>query len=140
MHYNISYLHILTNLNELQQPDLNGIFGTNNIYIYILLCHAAMIDNKQRFFQYINIICSLVLSLSIFISLKYQGQTSGGCSRKLSHDFMNSNGNLRPTYGCGGEDGNINISLCMHRVEQMCMRSAGWPLIIYVIRRLRVCV
>ena len=29
---------------------------------------------------------------------------------------MNGNDNLRPTYGCGGEDGKINISLCMHCV------------------------
>ena len=40
---------------------------------------------------FINIICSLVLSLSIFISLKYQKQTSGGCSRELACDFMNAN-------------------------------------------------
>ena len=40
---------------------------------------------------FINITCSLVLSLSIFIFLKYQRQTSGGCSRELACDFMNAN-------------------------------------------------
>ena len=49
-----------------------------------------------------NIICSLVLSLGIFTSLKYQRQTFGGCSRELIHDFMNGNRNLRPTYRCRG--------------------------------------
>ena len=38
---------------------------------------------------FINFICSLVLSLSIFISLKYQRQTSGGFFRELTYDFMN---------------------------------------------------
>ena len=49
-----------------------------------------------------NLLLLLLLLLSIFISLKYQRQTSGERSRKLSHDFMNGNGNLRPTYGFGG--------------------------------------
>ena len=73
---------------------------------------------------FINIICSLVLSLNIFISLKYQRQTSGGCSRELVHDFMNGNRNLRPTYGCeGDEDPKTNNSLCTHCVGCVALDS-----------------
>ena len=45
----------------------------------------------------------------MFISLKYKRQKSrsGGYSRELIYGFMNVNRNLRPTYGCGGEDEKI---------------------------------
>ena len=57
---------------------------------YTPLLHAStrpwVVLLKQWFFfpndWFINIICSLVLSLRIFISLKYQRQTSGGYSRE----------------------------------------------------------
>ena len=76
-------------LNELQQPDLTGIFRTNNIYPFATQPWVVLSNDFFSNDWFINIICSLVLSLSIFIFLKYQRQTSGGCSRELIHDFMN---------------------------------------------------
>ena len=64
-------------LNELQQPDLTGIFETNSIYSFAT--QPWLVLSKQWFILsndwFVNIICSLVLSLSSFISLKYQIQT-----------------------------------------------------------------
>ena len=94
-----------------------------------------MICFQWSIYRYIDIICSLVLSLSIFISLKYQRQTSGGFSRELTYNFMNGKLNLRPRYGCGGEDRKINISMCIHCVICAALDAL---LIIYLLRRLHV--
>ena len=92
-------------LNELQQPNLTGIVGTNNIYVYSFATQPWLVISNASFQWLIyKYHLHLGLSLSIFISLKYQRQTSGGCSRELIYDFMNGNCNLRPTYWCGGED------------------------------------
>ena len=60
-------------LDELQQPDLTAWYLWNQQHI--LLCYIVMSGNKQWFVSndgFIDIICSLVLPLSTFISLKYQ--------------------------------------------------------------------
>ena len=112
-------------LNELQQPDLTDIFGTNNIYSFATQPCAVISNDLFSNDWCINIICSLVLSHSIFISLKYQRQTSGGCSRELTYDFMNSNHNLRPTYGCEG-------NLRMEKSIFQCI-----PTVLYALRWIR---
>ena len=97
-----------------------------------------MSGNKQWFVsndRFIDIICCLVLSLTIFISLKYQRQTSGGFSRELTYDFMNGKLNLRPGNVYGGEDRKINISMWIHCVVCAALDAL---LIIYLLRRLHV--
>ena len=52
---------------------------------------------------------------------------SGGCSRELIYDFMNGNHNLRPTCGCGVEDGknqyfNIHVPIALSALHWICHR------------------
>ena len=124
----------------LEYPTTNSCGPINKSLSLSLYSFATQpwVAISNDIFQWLiyNIICSLVLSRSIFISWKYQRQTSawsGACSRELIYDYMNGSRNLRPTYRCEGED-EKSIFQCVPTA----LRCLDTPMIIYVLRRLRV--